>query len=71
MASTAGIRKGPALALPLVYVALLLLPAVRAPLIGSTEARYAEIAREMMASGNYLEPYFNVIKHFHKPPSPG
>jgi 4-amino-4-deoxy-L-arabinose transferase-like glycosyltransferase len=67
MANTAGIlRKGPVLLL--VYVALLLLPAVLAPLIGSTEARYAEIAREMMASGNYLEPYFNGIKHFHKPP---
>ncbi|MDX2479927.1 MAG: glycosyltransferase family 39 protein [Desulfuromusa sp.] len=34
----------------------------------STEARYAEIAREMVVSGNYLEPHYNAIKHFHKPP---
>ncbi len=66
MVRMAGFPKGPALLL--VYFALLLLPAGFAPLEESTEARYAEIAREMMASGNYLEPYFNGIKHFHKPP---
>ncbi len=47
---------------------LLLLPAGSMPLMESTEARYAEIAREMIVSGNYLEPYYNGIKHFHKPP---
>jgi len=66
MADTAGIRKGSVLLL--IYFALLLLPAGLAPLDESTEARYAEIAREMIVSGNYLEPYFNGIKHFHKPP---
>lgn len=38
------------------------------PIFESTEARYAEIAREMLENGNYIEPYFNGIKHFHKPP---
>ncbi len=52
------------------YTLLLLLPAGSMPLMESTEARYAEIAREMVVSGNYLEPYFNGIKHFHKPPLP-
>lgn len=46
----------------------LLLPAGLLPLAETTEARYAEIAREMVVSGNYLEPFFNGIKHFHKPP---
>jgi len=50
------------------YILLLLLPAGTMPLMESTEARYAEIAREMVVSGNYLEPYYNGIKHFHKPP---
>ena len=46
----------------------LLLPAGLLPLTETTEARYAEIAREMIVSGNYLEPFFNGVKHFHKPP---
>ena len=46
----------------------LLLPAGLLPLTETTEARYAEIAREMVDSGNYLEPFFNGVKHFHKPP---
>lgn len=32
------------------------------------EGRYAEIAREMVESGDWLTPRLNYIKHFHKPP---
>ena len=49
-------------------LAALLLPCGLAPLVETTEARYSEIAREMLVSGNYLEPVFNGVKHFHKPP---
>lgn len=34
----------------------------------SSEARYAEISREMVISGNYLQPKLLGIYHFHKPP---
>lgn len=52
------------------YAFLLLLSVWQLSLIESTEARYGEIAREMLASGNFLEPRFNGIYHFHKPPLP-
>lgn len=34
----------------------------------SSEARYAEISREMVKSGDYLHPRLLNIHHFHKPP---
>ncbi|QZE15141.1 glycosyltransferase family 39 protein [Halosquirtibacter laminarini] len=37
-------------------------------LLESSEARYAEIAREMVASGDYLQPQLQGIYHFDKPP---
>lgn len=62
--------RGLLLALLLVTYALALLyPSGLFPLKESTEARYAEIGREMLASGNLLEPTLNGIKHFHKPPA--
>ncbi len=62
-------RNGRVLAgLLFVYCLVLLLPAGFVPLMESTEARYGEIAWEMVRSGNWLEPSFNGIKHFHKPP---
>ncbi|UOD35818.1 glycosyltransferase family 39 protein [Deferribacteraceae bacterium V6Fe1] len=52
----------------IIYFIIAAFPINNIPLFETTEARYAEIAWEMAASGNYLEPHFNGIKHFHKPP---
>lgn len=57
---------------PLVAIALVasvLLPVAGIlGLLEPTETRYAEIAREMRASGDYLTPRLDGIAHFHKPP---
>ena len=53
----------------LVLVAIAWLSTVGAiGLLEPTETRYAEIAREMRASGDYLVPRLNGIPHYHKPP---
>lgn len=52
----------------LLYFFILLIPTNNLPLMETTEARYAEVAREMIVTGNYLEPQFEGVKHFHKPP---
>jgi len=37
-------------------------------IVESSEARYAEIAREMATSGDWLHPQLMNIHHYHKPP---
>jgi len=47
---------------------LFLIPLKDLPVFETIDARYAEISREMVENKNYIEPVFNGIKHFHKPP---
>ncbi|HIJ86701.1 MAG TPA: phospholipid carrier-dependent glycosyltransferase [Desulfuromonadales bacterium] len=40
----------------------------RFPLIGTDEARYMEIPREMIERGDFITPTLNYVKYFEKPP---
>jgi 4-amino-4-deoxy-L-arabinose transferase len=59
--------ENPALAIVLI-TACWLVTAGALGLMEPTETRYGEIAREMLASGDWLVPRLDGIHHFHKPP---
>jgi len=52
----------------LILAATMLAGAGAMGLFDTTETRFAEIAREMRVTGDYLVPRLNGVPHFHKPP---
>jgi 4-amino-4-deoxy-L-arabinose transferase-like glycosyltransferase len=56
-------------ALAALIAALLYLPGLGAPALWEPdEGRYAEIAREMVVSGDYITPRDNLVRYLEKPP---
>jgi 4-amino-4-deoxy-L-arabinose transferase len=51
-----------------ILAALFLIPCGAIGVVETTEARYAEIAREMAATGDFLIPHLDGLPHFDKPP---
>jgi 4-amino-4-deoxy-L-arabinose transferase len=59
-------RRG-AIALLALFALIYLLPLGVRPLSSPDEVRYGEIAREMIASGDWVSPHFNGARYFEKP----
>ena len=51
-----------------IFLVLMLTTASQWGIIETSEARYAEISREMVRSGDWLHPTLLNIYHYHKPP---
>ena len=59
-------RRG-VIALLALFALVYLLPLGVRPLSSPDEVRYGEIAREMIASGDWVSPHFNGVRYFEKP----
>jgi 4-amino-4-deoxy-L-arabinose transferase len=56
-----------ALILLLIYLLIYILPLGVRPVMIPDEARYAEIPREMITTGNWVSPHLNSLRYFEKP----